>query len=159
MYPIILALHSAVRWVVLASLIFALFRAYTGWRSKRTFTPFDNSVRHWTATIVHIQFAIGLLLYFISPIVDYFLDNYPQTIHLRELRFFGLEHSLMMFIAVFVITVGSVKAKRRPTNSEKFKTMAVWFTIGLIIILTSIPWSFSPLVNRPNYRPIAAALG
>lgn len=152
MYSALLPLHSLFRWFVLASLLFAIFRAYKGWLSKKTFSKFDNSVRHWTATIAHIQFIVGLLLYFASPIIDYFLHNYKEAVHLREIRFFGMEHSLMMMTAIVVITIGSVKAKRKPTDTEKFKTMAIWFSVGLLIILTSIPWSFSPLVSRPNFR-------
>ncbi|WP_247236123.1 hypothetical protein [Telluribacter sp. SYSU D00476] len=152
MYSILLALHSSIRWLVLASLLFAIVHAYRGWLSKREFRGFDNSVRHWTATIAHIQLTLGLVLYFISPIVDYFLHNFWNAIHQREIRFFGMEHSSMMITAVVVITIGSAKAKRRPTDAEKFRTMAIWFAIGLFIVLTSIPWSFSPLTSRPNFR-------
>jgi hypothetical protein len=153
MYPTFLALHSLVRWLVLASLLFTIYRAYHGLFTKRTFSRFDNSVRHWTATIAHIQLMIGLLLYFISPIINYFLHNYTEAVRQREIRFFGMEHSLMMMIAIVVITIGSAQAKRKQTDMEKFKTMAVWFTVGLLIILTSIPWAFSPLASRPNFRP------
>lgn len=152
MYSTLLTLHSLVRWLVLTSLLFAIYRAYHGWFTKKAYSPFDNSVRHWTATIAHIQLMIGLVLYFISPIVNYFLHNYAEAVHQREIRFFGMEHSLMMLIAIIVITIGSAKAKRKPTDREKFKTMALWFTVGLLIILTSIPWAFSPLASRPNFR-------
>ncbi|MBB1286678.1 hypothetical protein HRH25_20025 [Flavisolibacter sp. BT320] len=152
MYPTLLAAHSLVRWFVLASLLYALFRAYRGWLSKKQFSKSDNRVRHWTATIAHIQFLLGGWLYFISPLIHYFFDNYKAAMHQREVRFFGIEHSLMMLIAIVVITIGSAKAKRKQTDHEKFKTMAVWFTIGLLIILTSIPWGFSPLTSRPYFR-------
>lgn len=152
MYPTILAFHSLIRWLVLISLIYALYRAYKGWLSKRTFSRFDNLVRHWTATFTHIQLVLGLWLYFISPITAYFLHNYQEAVHQRELRFFGMEHSLMMFIAIILISMGSAKAKRKGTDKEKFKTIAVWFSIGLLIILASIPWGFSFLVNRPYFR-------
>ena len=109
-------------------------------------------VRHWTATIAHIQLIIGLWLYAVSPITNYFINNSQEAIHLREIRFFGMEHSLMMLIAIIVITIGSVKAKRQSTDTEKFKTMAIWFTVGLLIILSSIPWQFSPLTSRPHFR-------
>jgi hypothetical protein len=152
MYPTLLALHSLVLWFVLGSLLFAIFRAYRGWFSSNVFSKFDDSVRHITATITHIQLTLGIWLYFISPIIDYFLHNYKQAIHQREIRFFGMEHNLMMFIAIIIISIGSAKSKRKPTDKEKFKIMAIWFTIGLLIILVSIPWSFSPLANRPNFR-------
>lgn len=152
MYSPLLTIHSLFRWLVLLSIIFATYRSYKGWISGNVFTKFDNSVRHWTATIAHIQLTIGIWLYFISPIVKYFLHNTSEAMHLREIRFFGLEHSSMMISAIVAITLGSSFSKRKTTDKQKFKTMAIWFTIGLVIILANIPWSFSPLTSRPNFR-------
>jgi hypothetical protein len=153
MYQTLLPLHSLLRWFVLASLLYATYWAYRGWFSNKTFSPLDNFVRHWTATIAHIQMAVGLWLYFISPIIDYFLHNYQGAVHQREIRFFGMEHSLMMLIAIIIITIGSAKTKRKQTDTEKFKTMAIWYSFGLLIIIISIPWTFSPLASRPYFRP------
>jgi hypothetical protein len=153
MYSTVIALHSLVRWLVLAGLLFTIFRAYHGWLSKKVFSQLDNAARHWTATIAHIQLLLGLWVYFISPVINYFLHHYKDAVHQRQTRFFGMEHSIMMIIAIVIITIGSAKAKRKRTDKEKFKTMALWFTVGLLIILTSIPWPFSPLVSRPYFRP------
>lgn len=152
MYSILLALHSLTRWFVLASLLLAIYKAYRGWFINKTFTKTDNRIRHWSATILHIQFCIGLCLYFISPIVNYFLHHYKEAVHQREIRFFGMEHNLMMFLAILVVTIGSIKAKRKTTDKEKFKSMALWYSAGLFIILLNIPWSFSPLCSRPLFR-------
>jgi len=152
MYPTLLATHSLFRWFVLASLLFALYRAYRGWLTNQSFSKFDNTVRHTTATIAHIQLILGLWLYFISPIVDYFFHHFEEAVHQREVRFFGMEHSLMMFVGIVMITIGSIKAKRKSVDKQKFITMALWFTIALLIILSSIPWTFSPLVSRPYFR-------
>lgn len=154
MYPTLLATHSLVRWLVLAALLIALGDAYNGWFSKRKFSRFDHAIRHWTATIAHIQLILGLWLYTISPFANQFLRNFSDAVHQRDLRFFGMEHSLMMVVAITVITIGSAKAKRKATDNEKFKAMAIWYTIGLLIILASIPWVFSPFTSRPNFRPI-----
>ena len=153
MYPFLLALHSLVRWFVLCGLLFAIIQAYRGWLGNKTYTKFDERVRWITATIAHIQLIIGAWLYFISPIVNYFLHNFKEAVGQRQIRFFGMEHVTMTLTAIVIITIGSAKAKRKATDREKFKTMAIWFTIGLIIILTSVPWSFSPLISRPNFRP------
>jgi hypothetical protein len=152
MYSNLLVIHSFVRWLVLISLIFAIYMAFKGWFTNKVFSKFDDIIRHWTATITHIQLIFGLWLYFISPIIDYFLNNYKIAVHQREIRFFGMEHNIMMLIAILIITFGSFKAKRKPTDKEKFKTMAIWFTIALVIIFISIPWSFSPFANRPLFR-------
>lgn len=152
MYPHLLSLHSLVRWLVLASLVFAILRAFLGWRGKRAFTKFDDSVRHWTATIAHVQLTLGIWLYGISPIIAYFWSNFKTAVKIRDVRFFGMEHSLMMFVAVVLITIGSIKAKRQNDDNQKFSTMAIWFGIALLIILSSVPWLFSPLVSRPLWR-------
>ena len=152
MYSTLLSLHSLFRWLVLVLLVFAIYTAYRGVVTKKAFSKFDNSVRHWTATIAHIQLLLGLSLYYISPVTHYFLNNFKDAVHQREVRFFGMEHSLMMITAVVIITIGSAKAKRKQTDNEKFRTIATWYTVGVIIILLSIPWTFSPLVSRPYFR-------
>lgn len=152
MYSVLLSIHSLMRWLVLISLVFAVYRSYSGWRANKSFSSFDNRIRHITATIVHIQLMLGLWLYFVSPVVDYFLKNFKEAVHMREIRFFGMEHITMMVVAVTLLTIGSVKAKRADTDQKKFKTMFVWYSISLLIIFLSIPWSFSPFTSRPLYR-------
>ncbi len=152
MYNTLLALHSLIRWLVLVSLVFAIVLAYRGWLLKKPYLKFDNSVRHITATVAHIQLVLGIWLYFVSPIVAYFLHHFSTAVHERTIRFFGMEHVTMMLVGITVITIGSARAKRKTTDAERFKTMAIWFTIALLIILSSIPWSFSPLISRPSFR-------
>jgi hypothetical protein len=152
MYPIILALHSLVRWLVLISLLFSLYKSYYGWSTGKSYTRFDYLVRYWTVFIAHTQLILGLWLYFISPIIHYFLHNFKDAVDMREYRFFGMEHSVIMLTAMVLITIGSAKAKRKQSDREKHKTVAVWFTVGLLIILIAIPWRFSPIVSRPYLR-------
>ncbi|HVW95666.1 MAG TPA: hypothetical protein VHA56_06840 [Mucilaginibacter sp.] len=153
MYSFLLSLHSLIRWFVLASLLLAFFRAWRGWRGKKAYSQFDDRVRMIAALTAHLQLVLGLWLYFISPVVGYFLHHFKEAVHERQIRFFGMEHITMMLTAIVLITIGSAKARRQTTDNEKFKTMAIWFTISLLIILTSIPWSFSPLTSRPLFRP------
>lgn len=152
MYNLILPLHSFVRWLVLISLLAAIFRSYQGWLGGKAYGKFDERLRVATVTILHIQFVLGVFLYAISPITTWFIHHISEGIRLREIRFFGMEHVTMMFIAVAIITVGAAKAKCQITDSNKFRTQAIWLTVGLLVILSSIPWAFSPLVHRPWLR-------
>ena len=152
MYPILLSLHSMIRWLVIISLLFAVYRAYSGWRSAKAFSKLDDRARFITTTIAQIQLVLGLWLYFVSPVVDYFLKNFSEAVHMREIRFFGMEHITMMVIAVVVLTIGSIKVKRASGDQEKFGRMFFWFATVLLIIFLSIPWSFSPFTSRPLYR-------
>lgn len=152
MYPILLPLHSLFRWLVLIALFVAVFRAYRGRIRKYAFSAFDNTIKILTVKIVQVQFCIGIALYLLSPIAKYFLNNFSTAIHLREIRFFGLEHITMMVLAVGIITIGADKIDKAQNDHQKYRIMAMWFTIALLMILTSIPWSFSPLTSRPNFR-------
>ena len=152
MYQTLISLHSIVRWLVLASLIYAIFRAYKGYTSKSVFNKTDNAVRHWTATIAHIQLTIGIILYSQSPVVKYLWSNFKQAIQNKDAGFFGLVHISLMLTAIVLITVGSALSKRSKNEKEKFKTMLIWLSISLIVIIIAIPWPFSPLANRPYLR-------
>ena len=152
MYSILLLTHSIFRWLVLISLLYAIYRAYQGKTNGLVFSKTDNSVRHWTATIAHIQLIIGINLYLKSPIVKHFFTNVSEGIKHLDTLFFGILHIVLMLVAVIVLTVGSAIAKRKNTDAEKFKTMLFWFSLALLIIFIAIPWPFSPLANRPLLR-------
>lgn len=152
MYQALTFLHSTLRWLVLVSLIVSLYRAYSGYFRKTAFTKTDNAVRHWTATIAHTQLMVGMTLYFQSPIIKYFLNNFSTAKESFDLLFFGVIHSLLMLVAIIIITIGSSLAKRKATSPEKFKTMLIWYALALLIIFIAIPWPFSPFANRPYFR-------
>lgn len=153
MYSTLLSFHSLIRWLALASLLFSIYRAYKGWIKNSPFSKLDTLARYWTVTILHIQLLVGISLYFTSPIVNYFFHNYTESVLNINLRFFGMEHSIMMLTAIVIVSVGSIKTKQKIKDREKYKTMAMWFSIGLILILLSVPWSFSQFVSRPLFRP------
>jgi hypothetical protein len=150
MYSILLMAHSIIRWLVLLSLIFAIYRSWRGHRSQFSFTKNDDAVRHWTATIVHVQLMLGIILYSQSSTVKYYFSTGRSLS--GEPLFFGVIHILLMLIAIVVITLGSAKAKRKIIDTEKFRTMLIWYSIALVIILIAIPWPFSPLSHRPLLR-------
>lgn len=150
MYVLLLTLHSWVRWAVLGALLLALLRGYRGWLTRASFTPFDNALRHWTATLAHVQLMLGYALYFQSPIVAAFRQQGAAAG--SEARFFGLLHVLLMTAAVVLLTLGSALARRRPSDAARFHTMALWFTLALLVVLAAVPWPFSPLAARPWFR-------
>ncbi|WP_028786685.1 hypothetical protein [Terrimonas ferruginea] len=152
MYQTLIFLHSILRWLVLLSLVIAVCRAARGYYRGKMFTAVDNAVRHWTATIGHLQLMAGLVLYFQSPLVSFFLKNFDTAQHSFDLVFFGMIHSLLMFVAIVVLTLGSALSKRRLADKSKFRTMLLWYAAALLIIFIAIPWPFSPFVHRPYFR-------
>ena len=152
MFPILIYCHSAIRWLLLAALGTSIYRAYRGYTRGNTFSKSDNALRHWTATIAHIQLVLGILLYTQSPLVKYFMKHAREAVHMREASFFGIVHIVLMLAAVVIITTGSALAKRRGTDREQYRTMLLWYAVALLIIFVAIPWPFSPLAQRPYFR-------
>lgn len=152
MYQTLTFLHSIVRWLVLFSLVYSIFRASKGYFQNLKFSGADNTIRHWTATIAHIQLVLGISLYSQSPIVKYFWKNFNEAKESFDIMFFGLIHMLLMLISITLITIGSAVSKRKLSHEEKFQTILMYYGIALIIILIAIPWPFSPLANRPYLR-------
>ena len=58
-----------------------------------------------------------------------------------KIRLIVIEHPLIMILAVILITVGFSKHKKKSTDKDKFKTIALYYGIALIFVLSRIPWS------------------
>jgi len=140
MYSTLLIIHSLVRWLILAGFIYAVGRAYYGWFTRQPFNKLDNKTLIITSSLAHLQLLVGVWLYFISPITDFFLHNFKKAVHIKEFRFFGMEHGLIMLIAITLITIGSSIAKRKTADLDKFKTIAIWYSLGLVILLSGLPF-------------------
>jgi L-asparagine transporter-like permease len=132
---ILLRAHSGLRYVVLALLLAAIFTAYSNWRSAK---QEDSKIYLFALIATHTQLLIGLVLYVMSPKVNF------DLISEKVFRFFTIEHIFMMLIAIVLITIGRVKAKKM-AGSDKHRTILYFYTMALIIILVAIPWPFRNL--------------
>lgn len=138
-----LLIHSSLRWVILLTLLIHLYCIYTGYFRNKPFTKFNRIFSHVTVGFIHLQFVIGLYVYYTSEKINIFLADVKGSMAISELRFFAVEHSLIMLIAIVIITIGSFKSKRIEDERKKYKTQIIYFTIGLVLILAAIPWNMS----------------
>lgn len=138
MYNGLLHAHSGLRWLVLLFLFIAIAKCLSGWLGNKEFSEGDRKMALFGMMFSHIQWLIGLGLYFISPKVS-FQEGFMKIAHLR---FFAVEHMVMMFLAVILITIGYSTAKRSSTDLAKHKKVAIFYGIGLLVILAAIPWPF-----------------
>lgn len=137
MHEILKHTHSGLRWIALILLIIAIVNALVS-RGRNSYSKKDKMINLFAMILLHMQLLIGLILYFIS--MDKF---YPEGwIKESYFRFYGMEHLLMMVLAIAIITIGRKKAEALKIAAAKHKKIAVWYTIGLLIILAGIPWPF-----------------
>lgn len=130
--------HSGLRWFVLIALILAIVNAVGKTNGSKPFTDKDKKYGLFGLIFTHLQFLIGLVLYFTSPKVVFAASAMKSDV----LRFFLVEHIAIMLVAVVLITIGYSKSKRAETDGKKFKSILIFYLIGLILILAGIPWPF-----------------
>ena len=146
MYSFVLAIHNIVRWLVLIVGIVAIIRAYIGWFGKKEWTDLDDKLGLGFTISIDVQFLLGLLLHvFLSPITTNAFANMSAAMSDSGTRYFLIEHSLMMLVAIILAYIGRSRAKKADTDAGKHKASAIFYTLALLLILAAIPW-FRPLL-------------
>jgi len=135
-------LHSGWAYITLIILVFAVVNAFIGLTSKKEFKDKDLRISLFTLIVAHLQLIIGFIAYFLSAQFAFVLDNgMGAAMKEPEIRLFVIEHPLMMILAIVLITMGFSKHKKQTTDNGKFKTIALYYGIALIFVLSRIPWS------------------
>lgn len=134
--------HSYLAYIVLAILIIAVVNAVIGLFQKRIFTlEKDYRVSLFALILSHIQLLLGLILYFLSP-------NGLQAIQALGMgglndaaRLLAVEHPFINILAIILITVGWSRHKKFMEGNKKFRSIAIFYGLGLLLILSRIPWA------------------
>lgn len=135
-YNIIKQAHSGVAYLALIFLLIVIINAFSGLATNREFTEKDRKLGLFGLIFCHIQLLLGLILYFVSPMVQSFGVAMKDPL----LRLYALEHPLVNIIAIVLITIGWSKHKKATDSKAKFKKFAIFYTLGLILLLSRIPW-------------------
>ena len=136
MYEFIQKAHSGWAYLVIAFLAIAVINAFIGLFSNKDFTGKDRKIALFALIFTHIQLLFGLVLYFVSSRGFKSLGEMSDP----TARLTSLEHPLINIIAVVLITIGWSKHKKITTSNTQFKTFAIFYTIGLVLILSRIPY-------------------
>lgn len=140
-YNILRHAHSGLRWVALLLLVIVFVSALRRFLSKDKYLEFDRKMALYALITVHLQLIIGLILYFTSPKVQFISETMQNSL----LRFYTVEHLTIMLISIALVTIGYSRAKKLPTDEEKFRTTLIFYGLGLALIIVGIPWPFRAL--------------
>lgn len=134
MYTGLIYAHSYLRYLVLALLVVVVIMSLNGWLAQRHLTKSDNQFSLWLLIATHLQFIVGLVLYFVSDLVKFTAGTMKDPV----LRYWTVEHSTMMILAVVLITVARITHKKLPTDRAKHKRLFLLNAVALIIIIIAI---------------------
>ena len=141
MYEIIFTIHSYVAYVVLAILLLVFINAIRGWFGNKMFTPEkDYRISLFGLILAHIQLLIGLILYFVSAKGLNTVQELGMGGMDSASRLLAVEHPFVNILAVILITVGWSRHKKFLEAKKKFKSIAIFYGLGLLFILSRLPW-------------------
>lgn len=141
MYTGLLHTHNLFRWLVLIVLLLAIISAFAGWFSKREWSKRDNMLGLVLTIFFDIQFLVGLILYaFVSPLTKAAFADFGAAMKNADLRFYAVEHILMMLVALVFVHIGKSKSKKAAIPVKKHCSAAIWYSLALILVLAGIPW-------------------
>jgi hypothetical protein len=123
MYHFLQKFHSGWAYLALLLLLVAVVNAIIGLTSKKEFTAKDRKISLFALIGTHTQLLIGLILYFVSP--------------LGKAAFGQMSNAEL----IILITIGWSKHKKLINSEAKFKTFAIFYGLGLLLILSRIPWN------------------
>ena len=116
MYTPILNLHHYLAYAVLIFVTLFTFYSLWRWLTGREYPTRDKLLGLITMLATHIQFTLGLVLYFLSPTVQQAFKDFGPAMKSSNLRLYVLEHPLVMLSAVVFLTVARINTKTRDSN-------------------------------------------
>lgn len=141
MYTGLLLAHNMFRWLVLIALVLAIVFAFSGWIKKGKWNKRDNLTGLILVIFMDLQFLIGIILYvFVSPLTKAAFSDFGAAMKNADLRFYAVEHILMMLVALILVHIGRSKSKKEITDWKKHKQSTIFYGISLLLILAAIPW-------------------
>jgi len=151
MYTLALPNHSWLRWVALVAAVGAI--ATTA--ADRSTTIRTGRADMWGLGLMialDIQMLVGLLLYLVlSPFTTEAMADFGAAMRNPALRFFAVEHVVLMFAAVILAHLGRVLARKATTPDAKRSRLLICFVLATIAMLLAIPWP-GMSSGRPLFR-------
>lgn len=123
-------LHSVLRYVILILVLISIFQAFTA--GNKPYTAANKKINLFTLISAHIQLLVGLVLYFMSPMVNFSQMSNPIN------RYWNVEHITMMILAIVLITVGYSKSKKAIDDKAKHRAIYIYYTIAVVVVLLGI---------------------
>ena len=134
MYTGLLHTHSALRYVVLLLLVIVIAKSLVGLLNNKPFEKGDEKLTLWLMISTHTQLLIGIFLFFVSPLVVFGSNTMKDA----TIRYWTVEHSVIMIIAVALITIARISTKKLVNDKAKHKRIFVLSSIALVFILLAI---------------------
>jgi hypothetical protein len=150
MYETLLLLHSWIRWIAIVAIVGATLAVVRGKVQGN-----DSVADRWglfAVSALDLQVLLGLILYFVvSPNMQAIRANFGASMKDPQARFWAVEHLTAMLVAVVLVHVGRVLARKAKTPAAKRTRLLICFGIAAVAVFLGTPWP-GMAAGRPWFR-------
>ncbi len=139
-YEAVKSLHSYWAYLVFIVLIVTVINVLIKVFGKKEYEVKDFRLALFTLILTHTQLLIGMILYVVSPRLELWSQLGGEVMKNPIARLYLVEHPIVNILAIAAITIGYSKHKKKLTSQAKLKPIAIFYTIGLVLFLSRIPW-------------------
>ena len=135
MYTGLSHLHHYLPYILFFLMGLVILKSIKGMIYQEEYTESDKKLGLFAMIVAHVQFTVGIALYFVSPMVI----SIAEAMKDATTRLYAIEHPIMMVIAIVLLTMARSKTKNLSDVSAHKKNL-LFFTLALIAIVSRIPW-------------------
>ena len=126
--------HSGWRYVVFLLVAVAIIQSVIGLAANRGYSEGARRLNLFAMISVDIQLLIGIVLYFLSPWVQFNSGTMKNDVT----RYFTVEHWVGMLFAIALIHIGHGRSKKALPPPAKHKSIAIFYFLAIIIMIGTI---------------------
>jgi len=141
--PVLLGAHNILRWVILLAGIWAVGASLVGLFGKRGGLSSLVTAGKLFAGALDLQALLGLIMLVFTSGLMYTAVQSGQLMSNSLYRYFSVEHSLMMLVALAFAHIGTAQVKKTVDDRAKYRKALLWYGLALLVILLMIPWPFT----------------
>ena len=131
-----LTIHHYLPFLLFFMLVLAVVKSFLVSYAGKDLCLEKCKILSITMILAHLQLVFGIILFYKkSSEIDW-----SVVMSNTDSRYTFVEHPLMMLLAIILISVGRVKAKKIEDSKKSAKTIFTYFLIALILILLRTPF-------------------
>jgi len=150
--PYLIFIHSLLRYFILLFAVIVVIQSLAGILGKKKFGKANKMTALFLLICCDIQLLAGLALYY----TNFHTITAPGFMKDTYNRFYAVEHSVSMILAIILVHVGYNFTKKNLDDQPKFKRVFWSIFVALAIFFAMIPWQQKPVVGKPNVPTLSS---
>lgn len=135
-----IAVHSALRWVVLAAGVVAVARFAVGWLRGSGWSRLDDRLTLAFAVSLDVQWVVGLVLYLGVSVLGMtaLASEGVRVVRSPELRFWAIVHPLLATAALAIAHGARIRLRSVAAPTARHRLTALSFGVAVALVVAAV---------------------